>query len=162
MAEVKWATRTIEGLLIGIGASLAFAIFTEMKTASTRLEHATERLQNQEKLNKEIRNLGETNSKDIQVIRQYLDKKTQDMNLTLELLAKKIETLNQATAKTDPTKKNNKWPLGSDWKAPKLEKTKPIPTVESSTSWPVPNSYYPKQIENIDTLINEQNKIKLD
>ncbi|EMR9626693.1 hypothetical protein WKN16_002643 [Vibrio parahaemolyticus] len=163
MAEIKWATRALEGLVIGVGASLAFGIFTEMQLASDRLDAAKSKLNSQDAVNLKLNELIQANAKESQAIRQYLESKTAPLSETLRDLTLKVEKLNKAVAsnKSFPLGLGTELNLDYSWKAKEFIVPKELPVIQPTTPWPVQNSYQEQQIDLLQGLIIEQKNIEL-
>ncbi|EHR0229314.1 hypothetical protein KS670_004938 [Vibrio parahaemolyticus] len=94
--NTSWMTKIGEGLLIGLGASIAFVVFQSMRNATTELNIANAKLSEQNKNNAQFTRLIEKNALDLRQLNDKLVLELSKSNDTVTQLLQKVELLSRS------------------------------------------------------------------
>jgi len=157
--KIKWLTRIGEGLLIGLGASIAFAVFTGMSDATKALTAAKGRLLSQDKINIEYRELIEQSSKENQAIKKYIEEELSRLNENVDKIATKLEVL--GNIKEGTKERPPEWD-SSIWEELKSNRNlqKPLPVINPESPWLQPDENSAVKLRNLNESINVQQEIQ--
>jgi len=138
MAVSGWMIKIGEGLLVGLGASIAFAVFQGMQEATGELKVANEKLVKQDENNLEFKELIEVNAKDANALKAYIEATFAESNETIATLAEELEKLSKALAESESTSEEKKQ-SSYDWDNFKSnfeeQRKHKIPEITSASPW---------------------------
>tara|TARA_R110001583_G_C5591287_1_gene403783 strand:+ start:299 stop:775 length:477 start_codon:yes stop_codon:yes gene_type:complete len=156
MSTANWMVKLGEGLLIGIGASIAFAIFQEMTFATKELEAANKRLTTQDANNEGFEALIKSNAKDIEQLQQFIASELSKTNGSIDLLATTLQTINKKNALINPNAPQIDWKALQSNKENQME----LPKQPETNAWPLKDSRKTLSFEKLNQSIIEQKSIR--
>ncbi|MCP4343064.1 MAG: hypothetical protein GY799_30320 [Desulfobulbaceae bacterium] len=155
----KWATRVIEGLLIGFGAAISFYIFNSMVEATNTLDGAQKRLVNQDKLNKDLGDITLLHTKEIEQVKEELLKQINNTNEKINKLSTELSQNSKTNGTSTPEIDWSKFNL--EYKLPTNQGLEIFKIPNINSKFELPDNAEFKINKNIDELINIQKEIPL-